>query len=76
MGKRTIGKEKSDSFVLTLPASLTGNLRRVRAKRPTKYRRYRIIYTGVFVSVLPLPVVYLLLRKLLTRSVMSGAIKG
>lgn len=37
---------------------------------------FQIIYTGVFVSVLPLLIVYLLLRKLFIRSVMSGAIKG
>lgn len=37
---------------------------------------FQIIYTGVFVSVLPLVIVYLLLRNLFIRSVMSGAIKG
>jgi ABC-type glycerol-3-phosphate transport system permease component len=37
---------------------------------------YQIIYTGVFVSVIPLLLVYLLLRKLFIRSVMAGAIKG
>jgi raffinose/stachyose/melibiose transport system permease protein len=37
---------------------------------------FQIIFTGVFVSVMPLLIVYLLLRKLFTRSVMSGAIKG
>jgi len=37
---------------------------------------YQIIYTGVFVSVLPLLLVYLALRKLFIRSVMAGAIKG
>lgn len=37
---------------------------------------FQIIFTGVFVSVLPLLIVYLLLRKLFIRSVMSGAIKG
>jgi raffinose/stachyose/melibiose transport system permease protein len=37
---------------------------------------FQIIFTGVFVSVLPLLLVYLLLRKLFIRSVMAGAIKG
>jgi ABC-type glycerol-3-phosphate transport system permease component len=37
---------------------------------------FQIIYTGVFVSVLPLLLVYLLLRRLFIRSVMAGAIKG
>lgn len=37
---------------------------------------YQIIYTGVFVSVIPLLLVYLLLRKLFIHSVMAGAIKG
>lgn len=37
---------------------------------------YQIIYTGVFVSVVPLLLVYVLLRKLFVRSVMAGAIKG
>lgn len=37
---------------------------------------FQIIYTGVFISVVPLLIVYLLLRKLFIRSVMSGAIKG
>lgn len=37
---------------------------------------FQIIFTGVFVSVLPLLLLYLLLRKLFIRSVMSGAIKG
>jgi ABC-type glycerol-3-phosphate transport system permease component len=37
---------------------------------------FQIIFTGVFVSVMPLLIVYLLLRKLFTRSVMAGAIKG
>jgi ABC-type glycerol-3-phosphate transport system permease component len=37
---------------------------------------FQIIFTGVFVSVVPLLIVYLLLRKLFIRSVMAGAIKG
>ncbi len=37
---------------------------------------FQIIFTGVFVSVLPLLLVYLSLRKLFIRSVMAGAIKG
>lgn len=37
---------------------------------------FQIIFTGVFVSVVPLLLVYLLLRKLFVRSVMAGAIKG
>ena len=36
----------------------------------------QIIFTGVFVCVVPLPIVYLLLRKLFIRSVMAAAIKG
>ncbi|MBW7882639.1 MAG: carbohydrate ABC transporter permease [Caldilineaceae bacterium] len=37
---------------------------------------FQIIFTGVFVSVMPLLIVYLLLRRLFIRSVMAGAIKG
>ena len=37
---------------------------------------FQIIYTGVFVSILPLLLVYLALRKLFIRSVMAGAVKG
>jgi raffinose/stachyose/melibiose transport system permease protein len=37
---------------------------------------FQIIFTGVFISVVPLLIVYLLLRKLFIRSVMAGAIKG
>ncbi len=37
---------------------------------------YQITYTGVFVSVLPLVVVYLLLRDWFIRGVMAGAVKG
>jgi ABC-type glycerol-3-phosphate transport system permease component len=37
---------------------------------------FQIIYTGVFVSVLPLLLVYLALRRLFIRSVMAGAVKG
>jgi ABC-type glycerol-3-phosphate transport system permease component len=37
---------------------------------------FQIIYTGVFVSVVPLVLVYLLLRRLFIRSIMAGAVKG
>jgi raffinose/stachyose/melibiose transport system permease protein len=37
---------------------------------------FQIIFTGVFVSVMPLLLIYLLLRGLFVRSVMAGAIKG
>lgn len=37
---------------------------------------FQIIYTGVFVSILPLLLVYLLLRRLFIRSIMAGAVKG
>lgn len=37
---------------------------------------FQIIFTGVFVSVMPLLIVYVMLRKLFIRSVMAGAIKG
>ena len=37
---------------------------------------FQIIFTGVFVSVVPLLIVHLLLRKLFIRSVMAAAIKG
>jgi len=37
---------------------------------------FQIIYTGVFVSILPLLLVYLALRRLFIRSIMAGAVKG
>ncbi len=37
---------------------------------------YQMIYTGVFVSVLPLVLVYLIFRRFFIRGVMAGAIKG
>jgi ABC-type glycerol-3-phosphate transport system permease component len=37
---------------------------------------YQMIYTGVFVSILPLVCVYLVFRKLFIRGVMAGAVKG
>lgn len=37
---------------------------------------YQITYTGVFVSVLPLVVVYLMFRDWFIRGVMAGAVKG
>ncbi len=37
---------------------------------------FQIIYTGVFVSILPLLLLYFALRKLFIRSVMAGAVKG
>ena len=58
--------DNSNLTVLPLIASYGG----------TYSTNFQIIYTGVFVSVLPLLLVYLLLRKLFIRSVMAGAIKG
>jgi raffinose/stachyose/melibiose transport system permease protein len=37
---------------------------------------YAMIYTGVFVSILPLVIVYLIFRRLFIRGVMAGAVKG
>ncbi len=37
---------------------------------------FQIIYTGVFVLVVPLVLVYLVFRRLFIRSVLAGAIKG
>jgi len=37
---------------------------------------FQIIYAGVFVSILPLLLLYFALRKLFIRSVMAGAVKG
>ena len=37
---------------------------------------YQMIYTGVFVSIIPLVCVYLIFRRLFIRGVMSGAVKG
>ncbi len=37
---------------------------------------YQMIYTGVFVSILPLVAVYLIFRRLFIRGVMAGAVKG
>lgn len=37
---------------------------------------YQMTYTGVFVSILPLVLVYLVFRRLFISSVMSGAVKG
>jgi raffinose/stachyose/melibiose transport system permease protein len=58
--------DAANTTVLPLIASYGG----------TYSTNFQIIFTGVFVSVLPLLLVYLLLRKLFTRSVMAGAIKG
>jgi raffinose/stachyose/melibiose transport system permease protein len=58
--------DNANTTVLPLIASYGG----------TYSTNFQIIFTGVFVSVLPLLLVYLLLRKLFVRSVMSGAIKG
>jgi ABC-type glycerol-3-phosphate transport system permease component len=58
--------DNSNATVLPLIASYGG----------TYSTNFQIIYTGVFVSVMPLLLVYLLLRKLFMRSVMAGAIKG
>jgi ABC-type glycerol-3-phosphate transport system permease component len=37
---------------------------------------YQMIYTGVFVSIIPLVCVYLIFRRLFIRGVMAGAVKG
>ena len=37
---------------------------------------FQIIYTGVFISILPLLLIYLALRRLFIRSIMAGAVKG
>lgn len=37
---------------------------------------FQIIYTGVFVSILPLLLVYMGLRRFFIRSIMAGAVKG
>ena len=37
---------------------------------------YQMIYTGVFVSVVPLVCVYLIFRQFFIRGVMAGAVKG
>jgi raffinose/stachyose/melibiose transport system permease protein len=59
-----------------LDAANTTVLPLIAAYGGTFTTNFQIIFTGVFVSVLPLLLVYLLLRKLFIRSVMSGAIKG
>ena len=58
--------DQENTTMLPLIASYSG----------TYSTNFQIIYTGVFVSILPLLLVYLVLRKLFTRSVMAGAIKG
>jgi len=58
--------DMANTTVLPLIASYGG----------TYSTNFQIIFTGVFVSVLPLLLVYLLLRGLFIRSVMAGAIKG
>jgi raffinose/stachyose/melibiose transport system permease protein len=58
--------DSANATVLPLIASYGG----------TYSTNFQIIFTGVFVSVLPLLLVYLLLRKLFIRSVMAGAFKG
>ena len=37
---------------------------------------FQVTYTGVFVSIIPLLVVYILFRRWFTRGVMAGAVKG
>jgi raffinose/stachyose/melibiose transport system permease protein len=59
-----------------LDAANTTALPLIAAYGGTFTTNFQIIFTGVFVSVLPLLLVYLLLRKLFIRSVMAGAIKG
>jgi ABC-type glycerol-3-phosphate transport system permease component len=59
-----------------LDAANTTALPLIAAYGGTFTTNFQIIFTGVFVSVVPLLLVYLLLRKLFIRSVMSGAIKG
>jgi raffinose/stachyose/melibiose transport system permease protein len=58
--------DMANTTVLPLIASYGG----------TYSTNFQIIFTGVFVSVMPLLLVYLLLRRLFIRSVMAGAIKG
>jgi len=58
--------DSANTTVLPLIASYGG----------TYSTNFQIIYTGVFVSVLPLLLVYLLLRRLFIRSIMAGAVKG
>jgi len=59
-----------------LDANNTTVLPLIAAYGGTFTTNFQIIFTGVFVSVLPLLLVYLLLRRLFIRSVMAGAIKG
>jgi ABC-type glycerol-3-phosphate transport system permease component len=58
--------DSANTTVLPLIASYGG----------TYSTNFQIIFTGVFVSVLPLLLVYLLLRRLFIRSIMAGAVKG
>jgi raffinose/stachyose/melibiose transport system permease protein len=37
---------------------------------------YQVVYTAIFVSVIPLMVIYLIFRRWFIRGVMSGAVKG
>ena len=37
---------------------------------------FQVTYTGVFVSIIPLLVVYILFRRWFIRGVMAGAVKG
>lgn len=37
---------------------------------------FRVIYSGIFVSVVPLLIVYILFRRLFVKGVMAGAVKG
>jgi ABC-type glycerol-3-phosphate transport system permease component len=56
----------SGSMLLPLIQSYTG----------TYTTNYQLSYTGIFVSVLPLVLIYLMFRNWFIRGVMSGAVKG
>ncbi len=59
-----------------LDASNTTVLPMIASYGGTFTSNFQVIYTGVFVSILPLLLVYLLLRRLFIRSIMAGAVKG
>ena len=58
--------DSSNTMLLPLIQSYTG----------TYSTNYQVSYTGIFVSVIPLLVIYIVFRSWFIQGAMSGAIKG
>jgi len=48
-----------------------------RSVTPRQYTtNYQVVYTAIFISVLPLVILYILFRRWFIQGVMAGAVKG